>query len=98
MPGMGGSGAPTEEEAPRRRGVLIPTLIILALLVGGFVLFTGFYTDWLWFTSVDKTQVFTTSLVTRAVMFAVFGVVMALAIGISMWIATLAVTDTDSPF
>ena len=87
MPGMGGSGAPTEEEAPRRRGVLIPTLIILALLVGGFVLFTGFYTDWLWFTSVDKTQVFTTSLVTRAVMFAVFGVVMALAIGISMWIA-----------
>ncbi len=87
MPGMGGSGAPTTEAAPRRRGVLLPTIIILAVLVGGFVLFAGFYTDWLWFVSVDKTQVFTTSLVTRAVMFVAFGTIMGLAVGLSMWIA-----------
>ncbi len=85
MPGMGG-GADVEE-APRRRGVLLPTFIVLVLLVGGFVLFSGFYTDWLWFVSVDKTQVFTTSLVTRAVMFAVFGLLMGLAVGLAMWLA-----------
>ena len=87
MPGMGGSGAPTAEAGPRRRGVLLPTIIILAVLVGAFVIFAGFYTDWLWFDSVDKTQVFTTSLVTRAVMFGAFGAIMALAVGLSMWIA-----------
>ena len=69
----------------RRGGVLLPTLIILGILVGGFVIFTGFYTDWLWFASVEKTSVFTTSLATRAVMFAVFGALMALAIGGTMW-------------
>ena len=77
MPGMGGPAvAPPSTRRPRRRGVLLPTLIILALLVGAFVIFTGFYTDWLWFASVDKTEVFTTSLVTRAIMFVVFGVLM----------------------
>ena len=85
MPGRGG-GADVEE-APRRRGVLLPTFIVLVLLVGGFVLFSGFYTDWLWFESVDKTEVFTKSLITRAVMFAVFGLVMGLAVGLSMWMA-----------
>ncbi len=87
MPGMGGSGAPTAEAAPRRRGVLLPTIIVLAVLVGAFVIFSGFYTDWLWFDSVEKTQVFMTSLVTRAVMFVAFGTVMGLAVGLSMWIA-----------
>ncbi len=81
MPGMGGPGAPAPEARPRRRGVLLPTIIVLALLVGSFVVFTGFYTDWLWFVSVDKTEVFTTSLVTRALMFGVFGTIMGLAVG-----------------
>ena len=71
MPGMGGPSGPggaDVEEAPRRRGVLLPTIIVLALLVGAFVIFSGYYTDWLWFDSVDKTQVFTTSIATRAVL------------------------------
>ena len=73
MPGMSGSGE-TSGAAPRRRGgVLLPTLIILGVLVLSFVLFTGFYTDWLWFQSVQKTQVFTTSLETRAILFFAFG-------------------------
>ena len=90
MPGMGGPGGPggtVVEDAPRRRGVLLPTIIILALLVGGFVIFSGYYTDWLWFDSVDKTEVFTTSIITRAVLFVVFGTIMGLAVGLSMWIA-----------
>ena len=90
MPGMGGPSGPggaAVDEAPRRRGVLLPTIIVLALLVGAFVIFAGYYTDWLWFVSVDKTEVFTTSIVTRAVMFVVFGTLMGLAVGLSMWIA-----------
>lgn len=90
MPGMGGPSGPggaVVDEAPRRRGVLLPTIIILALLVGAFVIFSGYYTDWLWFDSVDKTQVFTTSIVTRAILFVLFGTIMGLAVGLSMWIA-----------
>ncbi|MDO8306959.1 MAG: UPF0182 family protein [Actinomycetota bacterium] len=86
MPGMGEAGAPAQAR-PRRRGVLLPTLIILVLLVGAFVLFANFYTDWLWFVSVDKTEVFTTSLVTRAVMFLGFGLLMGTVVGLSMWLA-----------
>ncbi len=81
-----GGGAPTEERR-KRRGVLLPLIIILVLLVGGFILFTSFYTDWLWFVSVDKTEVFTTSLITRALMFVVFGTVLGVAVGVTMWIA-----------
>lgn len=87
MGGPSGPGGAAVDEAPRRRGVLLPTLIILALLVGAFVIFAGYYTDWLWFVSVDQTEVFTTSIVTRAVMFVVFGTLMGLAVGLSMWIA-----------
>jgi uncharacterized membrane protein (UPF0182 family) len=87
MPGMGGQSQMPVDQAPRRRSVLIPTIIVLAILVGGFVVFTGYYTDWLWYQSVDKTEVFTTSIVTRLVMFAGFGTLMALFVGGAMWIA-----------
>ena len=90
MPGMGGPGggaAADVEQAPRRRGVLLPTIIVLALLVGAFVVFTGYYTDWLWYDSVEQTSVFTTSIVTRVGMFLAFGVAMALVVGLAMWIA-----------
>jgi len=88
---MPGPSAPDDasslDEVPRRRSVLIPTIVLLALLVGGFVLFSGYYTDWLWFDSVGKTQVFTISLVTRIVMFFAFGAVMAFVVGLAMWLA-----------
>jgi uncharacterized membrane protein (UPF0182 family) len=59
---------------PRRRGgVLLPTIIVLGLIVISFVIFTGFYTDWLWFGSVDKSEVFTTTLITRVSLFLGFG-------------------------
>lgn len=80
-------GQPDADEAPRRRGVLVPTIIVLALLVGGFVIFSGYYTDWLWFVSIDKTEVFSTSILTRAALFAIFGIIMGLAVGLAMWLA-----------
>jgi uncharacterized membrane protein (UPF0182 family) len=78
-----GSGSPAGQQvAERRGGVLLPTIIVLGAIVLAFVLFTGFYTDWLWFVSVEKTSVFTTSLLTRAAMFAIFGIVM----GAVLWL------------
>ena len=83
MPGQTTPGGMSA--GPRRGGVLLPTIVILGALVLGFVLFTGFYTDWLWFTSVEMTEVFTTSLITRSIMFAAFGVVMAAGLLVTMW-------------
>ncbi|MBU6311593.1 MAG: UPF0182 family protein [Actinomycetales bacterium] len=82
------AAAPTATgQAPRRGRVLLPTIIILGAIVIGFVLFTGFYTDWLWFDSVDKTSVYTTQLITRAIMFGSFGLTMAVVIGGTLWLA-----------
>ena len=69
----------------RRGGVLLPTLIILGVIVITFVIFTGYYTDLLWFESVDKTEVFTTQLVTRAIMFVGFGGLMFGGIVAIIW-------------
>ena len=45
----------------RRRGrALLPTLVVLGVLLIAFSMFTGFYTDLLWYRSVGYTVVFTT--------------------------------------
>lgn len=58
----------------RRRKVLVPTLITLAVLMFLGSIFTSVWTDRLWFKSVDYSGVFTTVLVTRTVLFVVMGV------------------------
>jgi uncharacterized protein len=73
--------------APRRGRVLLPTIIILAAIVIGFVIFTGFYTDWLWFDSVEATEVYTTTLYTRLILMATFGLTMAVVLAGTMWLA-----------
>ncbi|WP_158542662.1 UPF0182 family protein [Phytoactinopolyspora halophila] len=65
----------------------MPTLIVLALLAVGYLLIVNFWTERLWFDSVDFTHVFTTQLMTRAGLFAVFGLVMAAVIVINGVIA-----------
>lgn len=81
----GGAGSETADR--RRGGVLLPTIGVLAALLVSFVLFTGFYTDWLWFVSVDKPQVYTISIITRGVLFAAFGLLLALVVLIFLVIA-----------
>ena len=85
------SSAPSSEPqdpAPRGRGrVLLPTVLVLGVLAVLFMIFTGFYTDLLWFQSVDQSTVYTTQLVTKVVMFVAFGAAMALAVALSMWFA-----------
>jgi uncharacterized membrane protein (UPF0182 family) len=71
----------------RRGGVLLPTLLILVGIVVAFVIFTGFYTELLWFDSVGKSQVFSISLFTRAIMFAILFLIMAIVTSLALFIA-----------
>ncbi len=75
------------DPAPRKRRVLLPTLLILGLLVLSFVLFSNFWSDKLWYESVDKSSVFGTLLLTRLFLGAVFGAVMAVGVWLCMWVA-----------
>ncbi|GAA3870925.1 UPF0182 family protein [Streptomyces sedi] len=52
-----------------------------------FAMFAGFWTDWLWYRSVAYTSVYRTQMFTRAVMFTVFGVLMAVAVAFNIWLA-----------
>ncbi|GAA2650359.1 UPF0182 family protein [Streptomyces vastus] len=63
------------------------TLGVLAVLAMAFVMFAGFWTDWLWYRSVKYSSVFTTTLWTKIGLFFVFGLLMALAVGVNIWLA-----------
>lgn len=71
----------------RRVRTLLMTLGVLAVLAMAFVMFAGFWTDWLWYRSVDYSSVFTTTLWTKIGLFAVFGLLMAIAVGVNIWLA-----------
>ena len=58
----------------------MPTLVVLAVLFILFQFFTGIWTDVLWYRSVGFSQVFTTQLTTRLILFFLFGLLMAGAI------------------
>ena len=83
----GSADASATEPAPRRRRVLLPTLLILGLLVVSFTLFANFWSDKLWFDSVDKSSVFSTLLLTRLLLFVVFGLIMAVGVWLCLWVA-----------
>lgn len=71
----------------RRVRTLLMTLGVLAVLAMAFVMFAGFWTDWLWYRSVHYSSVFTTTLWTKVGLFAVFGLLMAAAVGVNIWLA-----------
>ncbi|MFE2143350.1 UPF0182 family protein [Streptomyces sp. NPDC059456] len=90
MPDRGGgpSGPRMRVGRPSRRArTLLMTLGVLAVLGMAFVMFAGFWTDWLWFRSVKYSTVFTTTLWTKIGLFAVFGLLMAGAVGLNIWLA-----------
>ena len=57
----------------RRRSAILPTLVIVAVLVVLFAIFTSVWTDRLWYRSFDFGSVFNTMLVTRIGLFASSG-------------------------
>ncbi|MEU8617102.1 UPF0182 family protein [Streptomyces sp. NPDC048623] len=86
--GTGPSGPRIRVGRPSRRArTLLMTLGVLAVLAMVFVMFSGFWTDWLWFRSVHYSSVFTTTLWTKIGLFLVFGLLMALAVGLNIWLA-----------
>ncbi|MGW6709604.1 UPF0182 family membrane protein [Streptomyces sp. NPDC054956] len=90
MPDRGGgpSGPRMRVGRPSRRArTLLMTLGVLAVLAMAFIMFAGFWTDWLWFRSVKYSTVFTTTLWTKVGLFAVFGLLMAGAVGLNIWLA-----------
>ncbi|MEV8525992.1 MULTISPECIES: UPF0182 family protein [unclassified Streptomyces] len=86
--GSGPSGPRIRVGRPSRRvRTLLMTLGILAVLAMAFAMFAGFWTDWLWYRSVHYSSVFTTQLWTKIGLFCVFGLLMAFAVGLNIWLA-----------
>jgi hypothetical protein len=72
---------------PRRRRLLLAAVLALLVLGGLFIVFTGLWTDRLWFAEVGFTRVFDTVLRTRLLLFALFGVLMAATVGSNLAVA-----------
>jgi uncharacterized membrane protein (UPF0182 family) len=87
-PGQTGRGGRTRRyRGFRARGPLLPTILVLVLVIIAFLIFTSFYTDWLWYKSIDYASVYTTRLRTQLTMFVVFGVITGGAVVLNAWLA-----------
>jgi uncharacterized membrane protein (UPF0182 family) len=72
---------------PRRRGAILPTLVIVAILVVVLAIFTNVWTERLWYRSFDFGRVFTVMLLTRIGLFLAFGLLMAALVGANAAVA-----------
>lgn len=71
----------------RRRGPLIPTLIVLGLLVVGFVYFSQVYADVLWYNQLGFLEVFVTENLARIGLFVAAFLIMGASVYLSLRIA-----------
>lgn len=71
----------------RRRRVLVPTLITLALLLFLGSIFTSVWTDRLWYKSVDYSGVFSTIVLTRVGLFLTLGLAFGLVVALNVYLA-----------
>jgi uncharacterized membrane protein (UPF0182 family) len=81
---------PAPEPVVRRRrrpGPLVLTIIVIAVLLIAFSVFTSIWTEKLWFSSVDYGSVYSTLLWTKVGLFCAFGLLMALIVGGNLAIA-----------
>lgn len=70
-----------------RRSAILPTLVIAAVLIVLFAIFTSVWTNRLWYRSFAYGNVFDTLLLTRAGLFLSFGLLMAACVAASAAIA-----------
>jgi len=82
--GTGGATGPGRRRGPGTLGYFI---IALVVVLGILVSLTGFYTNLLWFRSVNFTQVWKTTLFTKIELFAFFGVVTSAIVTSNIYIA-----------
>ncbi|WP_327288852.1 UPF0182 family membrane protein [Streptomyces sp. NBC_01198] len=91
MPDRGeGAAGPSSRRAgrPSRRVIaLLIVLGVLAVLLVGFVMYAGLWTDWLWYRSVRYSSVFSTMEWTKTGLFVAFGLLMAGSVGSSIYLA-----------
>ena len=82
------SASSVRSESPsRRRLPLAITLVVVGALVVAFFLFSGLYTDYLWFAQLGYSSVLTTQWIAMAVMFAVGFVAMAFPVWLTLTLA-----------
>ncbi len=84
--GPGGRRPPTLTFG-RRRGPLVPTLVVLVVLGFAVSLMASLWTDVLWFNSVGYQQVFVTELTTKILLFVVAFVLTAAVVASSLIVA-----------
>src|ERR1700712_2192738 len=84
--GGAGGGRPAAPPRSRRPRPLLLTIVVVAALVIGFSLFAGIYTDRLWFSMPGCRSGFSKVLLTRVLLFVVFGLFMALVVGANLWL------------
>ncbi|WP_199537110.1 UPF0182 family membrane protein [Spongiactinospora gelatinilytica] len=80
-------GAGRAMRLPRRPRLLLPVVIALVAIVALFFLFSGVYTDFLWFDAVGYTSVFSNVLLTQILLFVVGGLLMVAIVGGNMMLA-----------
>ncbi|WP_072313872.1 UPF0182 family membrane protein [Agrococcus sp. Marseille-P2731] len=79
---------PTAATTGRQRpSPLLITVLIVAAIIGAFVLFSGFYADVLWFDQLGFVQVLQTRWLSIATMFAIGFVAMAVPLALAVQIA-----------
>jgi uncharacterized membrane protein (UPF0182 family) len=81
---------PREDEpvrTSRRSRALVITAIVVIAAFFALTTFASVYTDRLWYKSVGYGEVFSTLLWTRIALFAAFGLLMAVAVGASIFVA-----------
>lgn len=83
----GGNGAASTLQRVRRRGPLVPTIIVLVVLGVLLTVVAQVWTEVLWFDSVGFRSVFTTALGAKLLLGVVAGVVTAALVGSSLVVA-----------
>ncbi|GGD28290.1 UPF0182 family protein [Nocardioides daphniae] len=81
------AAAPAPGPPQRRSRALVITAGILLVGFLALTAFSAFWTERLWFKSVDFSGVFTTLVLTRIGLFLVFGVLMAVVVALNMYLA-----------
>ncbi|MCW2847064.1 MAG: hypothetical protein JWR90_1038 [Marmoricola sp.] len=85
--GSPGGRPGTALRRPRRPRPLLLTVIVVGIVVVGFSLFAGIWTDKLWFGSIGYGEVFGKLIWTRVLLFAVFGGAMAIIVAVNLFLA-----------
>ncbi len=70
-----------------RTRIVLPALVALAVLLVAFLIFTAVYTDLLWYRSIGFSEVYTTQLQAKIVLFFGAGLLMSLVVGANVMVA-----------